>query len=92
METIKIEGYSEGDKNVGIPYVEFEIDTGLEEIDKEKKEYIVKTLIRDIWELHDNGDLLFSFSDEEIDDDWGYNRRFTWEDSKRILEEEKNGK
>ena len=87
QETIKISGYSIGDGSVGIGSIDFEINTGLMELSKEDKEYIIKNIIRDIWELHDNGDLRFDFSDEMGESDWDFKRRFTYEDSKNILDE-----
>jgi len=88
-ETIKINGYSVGDSSVGIGEGEFSIDTGLTELDENDKEFIVKTLIWNIYELHDNGNLNFQFSDEEEDKDFGYTRRFTYEMAKKLIEEEK---
>lgn len=85
--TIKIEGYSVGDSSVGIGTAEFSIDTGMEELSESDKEFIIKTIIRDVWELHDNGDLRFGFSDEAKEDDWDYRRRMTWDMSKQILKE-----
>jgi len=90
IETLKIEGYSVGDRSVGIGTIEFSLDTGLypEDVNEETREWLVKTIVRDIWELHDNGDLKFGFSDE--DNDFDFPRRMTWEDSKKILEVEQN--
>jgi len=86
-KTIKINGYSVGDSSVGIGMAEFSIDTGMEELSESDKEFIIKTIIRDIWELHDNGDLSFGFSDEEKEDGGDYNRRMTWEMSEQILKQ-----
>jgi len=88
-DTIKIVGYSVGDMSVGISSCEFQIDTGLTSLSEEDKEYIIKGMIRDMWELHDNGDLKFNFTDEISDDDWDYVRRFTDDDSIKILKEER---
>jgi len=87
MTTIKIIGYSVGDNSVGIGTIEFSIDTGLTELSNDDKEHIIKGIIRDIWELHDNGDLKYSFSDETKEDDWDFTRRMTWKLSQTILEE-----
>ena len=83
-ETLKIFGYSEGDPSVGIGSREFEIDTGIEpeDVSKEDREYIIETMIRDMWELHDNGILHYNFSDE-IDNDGFMN----YKDSDKILKE-----
>ena len=82
MESIKIHGYSVGDNSVGIPISEFSLDLGIVEITNEDKEFIIKGIIRDLHELHDNGDLRFNFSDEikEKGDEimWDYSRRFTY--------------
>jgi hypothetical protein len=40
-----------------------------------------------MWELHDNGDLKFAFSDEIKEGDWDYNRQFTYELNKIIMNE-----
>lgn len=91
-ETITIEGYSIGDASVGIGPISFFIDTGLYELTNSEKEYIVKNIIRDIWELHDNGDLVFNFSDDIENDRRDYPmcyRKFTWKDSEKILSEVK---
>lgn len=86
-KTLKITGYSEGDRSVGIGECYFEIDLGLfpKDVDNDSREFIIEGIIRDLWELHDNGDLFFSFSDEKPDPEWGYKRKFTWLDSKEIL-------
>lgn len=81
QETIKIVGYSEGDRSVGITEGYFSIDTGLFELEDNDKEFIIKTMIRDMWELHDNGTLHFDFSDEADLDAWGYSRRFGYEEN-----------
>lgn len=86
-KTIKIEGYSEGDRSVGIGSCNFSIDTGLTKLEDNDRVWIIKTIIRDIWELHDNGDLHFNFSDEIKKDDWDYTRRFGYEESMLILKE-----
>jgi hypothetical protein len=86
-ETIKIEGYSVGDMSVGIGSIPFQIDTGLFELEDYEKENIIKTLIRDVWEMHDNGTLRYEFSDEHKDDEFDFGRRFTFRDSQTILEE-----
>jgi len=90
MESIKIYGISVGDSSVGIFPIDFEIDTGLNELSKEDKEFLIKNIVRDIWELHDNGDLKFNFSDEEKEVDWNdYLHIMTDEKSKEILKEKK---
>ena len=88
-ETIKINGYSVGDRSVGISEAEFSIDTGLINLDEDDKVMMTKTLVRDIYELHDNGDIYFSFSDDKIDNDFGYSRRFTYNDFKKLGEDER---
>jgi len=80
--TIKITGYSSGDSLVGIGRAEFSIDTGLCELSEDDKIYIIHNIIRDLWELHDNGDLIYLFSDDEFN---GRSRRMTWEMSNEIL-------
>ena len=66
---------------------DFLIDTGLLKLSQDDKDYIIKTLIRDIWELHDNGNLHFDFSDEMIEENFDYMRLFTYKDSEKILKE-----
>ncbi len=88
-KTIKITGYSEGDSSVGISKCDFSIDTGLTELSEEDKRFIIKGILRDIYELHDNGTLHFNFSDEEKDEYFEYPRRLTYEMVKKIDEEEK---
>lgn len=90
-ETIKIEGHSVGDRSVGIWECHFSIDTGLYELSDDDKEYLIKGVIRDIWELHDNGDLKFNFSDDPDKEaqEFDYTRRFTYEDNKIIMAEMK---
>jgi hypothetical protein len=88
-ETIKINGYSEGDSSVGIGQGEFSIDTGLTEIDEDLRNWIIRNLIRDMYEIQDNGNLHFNFSDEETDNDFGYTRRFTYEMAIKVDEEER---
>ena len=65
--TIKVFGRSIGDMRVGIPSIDFSFDTGLVEIDAKDREFIVNYILKNIRELHDNGDLLYSFTDEEED-------------------------
>ena len=89
-ESIQITGYSEGDRSVGISSIYFSIDTGLTELSADDKEFIIKGIIRDIWELHDNGDLRYEFSDEAKEDDFDCARIFTVEMSEKILKEAKN--
>ena len=86
-ETLKIEGYSVGDSSVGIGQAEFSIDLGLypEDVNASDREWIILTMIRDLWELHDNGDLKFNFSDEMKSLDFDYSRRMSYELSKKIL-------
>ena len=88
-ETLKIEGYSVGDSSVGIGQAGFNIDLGLypEDVNASDREWIIITMIRDLWELHDNGDLKFNFSDES--NDFDYSRRMNYELSKKILENRK---
>jgi hypothetical protein len=87
-DTLKIQGYSVGDSSVGMGACEFSIDLGLypEDVDKEEREWIIETILRDLWELHDNGDLKFNFSDEMKSLDFDYSRRMSYELSKKILE------
>jgi len=87
-ETIKINGYSEGDSSVGVGQSEFLIDIGYTEIDDDLRLWIIKNMIRDMYEIQDNGTLHFNFSDEKQDVLYGYTRRFSWEDSKKVDEEE----
>ena len=63
-DTITISGHSVGDMSVGIPSAPFFVDTGVSELTKEDREFIEKTIIKGIWELHDNGDVLYEYSDE----------------------------
>lgn len=91
MDTIKVNGYSVGDSSVGIGSIEFSIDTGLYELSEDDRQYIINGIIRDIWELHDNGDLKFEFSDEADSEAWDFMRRFTYKDSERILGNKKQG-
>ena len=88
-ETIKIEGYSVGDMSVGIGSMPFMIDTGCTELSDGDKESIISEVIRGIWELHDNGNLRYDFSDEipATKYVWDFGRRFTHKDSERILQE-----
>jgi hypothetical protein len=83
--TIKVIGQSVGDRSVGIAPADFEIDTGCSELNESDKEFIINNVIRAIWELHDNGDLKFNFSDEEDEMTYDYTRRFTDEDAKLKL-------
>jgi predicted RNA-binding Zn-ribbon protein involved in translation (DUF1610 family) len=76
METIKIDGYSIGDMSVGIPECHFMIDTGVSHIFSEDRIFIINNIIKTIWELHDNGDIRFNFSDEISKEDWDYTRTF----------------
>ena len=88
-DTIKIIGRSVGDRSVGIPPIEFEIDTGLLELTPNDREFIIKNIIRDMWELHDNGPLKYEFSDEwdklSDDDKWDYRRIMNYKESEAIL-------
>jgi hypothetical protein len=88
-DTIKIEGYSVGDSSVGIPTCKFSIDTGVYELSDDDKEFLIKDVIRTIWELHDNGDLRYNFSDDPDKEAqlFDYTRRFTYEHSELILKE-----
>lgn len=88
-ETIKVNGYSVGDRSVGIPMCPFEIDTGLTELSKEDREYIIKNILIEIYELHDNGTLYFDFSDELKQDNWDYTRCISYESAKQIRKEQK---
>lgn len=86
-ESIKIEGHSVGDPDVGMFPCYFSIDTGMLELTKDDKEFLIKGVIRDLWELHDNGTLVYGFSDEtDPEMPWGHTRRMRWEDSQKILE------
>jgi hypothetical protein len=58
-----------------------------EELDRQARIYLIRTMVRDMWELHDNGDLKFAFSDEIKEGDWDYNRQFTYELNKIIMNE-----
>lgn len=69
---IYISGYSEGDSSVGIGSCEFSFDTGLTELSKDDKKFIIDTIIPTIWELHDNGTLHYGFSDEKKEYRFGY--------------------
>ena len=95
-KTLKIFGHSVGDDSVGIGSIDFEIDLGLypEDVDSEVREWVERTIIRDIWELHDNGDLRWEFSDEweKNKDQFEFRRKMTWELSSKILKEMKNEK
>lgn len=82
-ETIKIAGYSEGDKSVGIWQCEFSFDTGLTELDILDRQYLMDYFIPIIWELHDNGTLHYCFSDEK--DEY----RFGYKDMERLQREKK---
>lgn len=81
-KNIKLFGRSSGDSSVGIPSIDFEIDTGLWEMDEQTRKWFANTVIPAIWELHDNGDVDWVFSDEwdELaeDDQWAFTRRYTW--------------
>jgi len=79
--TIKIVGYSVGDKEFGIGSVEFSIDTGMEDLSEEDKEFLIKGMVRDMWELHDNGPIRFNFSDE----DEGYARIMDYQISMNVI-------
>jgi len=68
IKTIKVIGYSVGDASVGIGEIPFEIDTGLTELNDSDREFIADTMIRAIYELHDNGTIRFYFSDENTGD------------------------
>jgi len=82
METLKIGGYSVGDSSVGIGLIEFSVNTGLEEVTENEKKFMIKTIIKSIWELHDNGNLIYQFSDEinEV-------KKFTYKDAEYINKE-----
>ena len=80
-DTIKVSGISVGDRSVGISSANFEIDTGLCDLSEEDRKFIINNMVRAIWELHDNGDLKFNFSDEEDEMLYDYTRRFTGEDT-----------
>jgi len=67
-ETIKINGYSVGDESVGIASIEFALDTGLEQIDDEQRQFIREHILQNIEELHDNGKLIYHYSDD--DSEW----------------------
>ena len=90
---LRIYGYSIRDDTVGISSIEFEINTGLypEDVDKDTREFIIKTIIRDLWEVHDNGDMKFEFSDEwekiSPDERWDFRRIMNSKISERILKE-----
>ena len=81
--SIKIYGYSVGDSSVGIGSAEFTIDTGLVELNDDDREFL-KGVIRDIWELHDNGDVWYWFSDDSEED----RHKFGYKDSEEMLEAE----
>lgn len=66
-KTIKVIGYSEGDDSVGISSIGFEFDTGLDKLTELERNFIRDTIIRAVWELHDNGDINYWFSDEDIE-------------------------
>ena len=89
-ETLKIMGYSTGDSSVGIYPGNFNLDLGIEpeNVNDEDKKWIIKTIIKSIWELHDNGNLKFNFSDELKKSNWDYTRGFTNEDNDYINKEE----
>lgn len=85
-ETIKLYGMSVGDPDVGIFPIEFSFDTGLIELTDEDRYYLINTIIRDIWELHDNGKVKFNFSDE---DDNIFLHTMTYDRSREILKQTK---
>lgn len=64
MNSIQIIGYTEGDKDSGKQPIYFSIDTGMIKLNEEERKTLVETMVRDMWELHDNGDLYYRFSDE----------------------------
>lgn len=80
---LKIEGYSIGDRSVGIYERGFSLELGLypEDVSEEDREFIINNIIRTIWELHDNGDLKYNFSDEIKERDWDYTRKFSIKDT-----------
>lgn len=88
-ETLKIIGQSVGDSSVGIGSIDFEIDTGLylEDVDADTRVFLIESLVYAIWELHDNGNICFEFSDEH--NDFYFDRRFTYRDAERICKEKK---
>ncbi len=88
-ETIKIIGYSIGDSSVGIQAIHFEVDLGIIELSKDDKEFLINGMIRDLWELHDNGNLRYNFSDEMKEDDWDYTREMNYRISAEILRNDK---
>ena len=87
QETIKVYGYSEGDYTVGMNSCHFEIDTGLTELEDDDKVFIIDHLIRTIWELHDNGNIHFSFSNEPEHELNAHPYIFRDSDSKRVIQQ-----
>jgi len=85
VDTIKILGRSVGDSNVGIPSCGFEIDLGVTELTEDDRLFLIKGMIRDMWELHDNGDLKFNFSDEMKEYYCDFTRTMDWKVSEEIL-------
>jgi len=84
--TIKLSGYSEGDSSVGIGSCEFSFDTGLDELSDDDKKFIIETIIPTIWELHDNGTLHYSFSDE-FKEEWAFEtHKFGYLDAQKLME------
>lgn len=63
--TIKVHGYSVGDESVGIASIEFTLDTGMEELDENERNFIKENIIPNIEELHDNGKIRYKFSDDD---------------------------
>jgi len=82
-KTIKVIGYSTGDRSVGIGEIPFEIDTGVEELNDSDRKFIAETMIRAIYELHDNGDVRFYFSDENTGD-FDYSNVFGYKEMRTL--------
>ena len=91
-DNIIIMGYSVGDISVGIGQGEFEIDTGVSELSPEDKEFLINGVVRDIWELHDNGDVNFNFSDEMGEPYYEFSRVMNRKKSEEILKKLKEDK
>jgi hypothetical protein len=88
MKSIKIYGYSVGDSSVGIGTCHFEIDTGLIKLNKEDKDFLINGVVKEMWELHDNGNIKFDFSDEMNENDFDYKRDLSYELKRlKVLEE-----
>ena len=90
-EEIIVYGYSIGDDSVGIPSIQFEFNTGLYELDDNQREFIINHIIINIYELHDNGKVVFNFSDEIPKDGsfWDYTRYIDYKKAQEILEKNK---